>query len=126
MTNYSFSKRERVTGAKRISQLFESGEGGFVYPFRYLYRVYQEEVDESEVALVISVPKRNHKLATSRNRLKRRTREAFRLNQRDIFTQVKPSRRVDIALIYAVKEAESYSKIEDGVKKIITKIAKGL
>lgn len=39
MGSNSFPKEERLSGRKRISEVFAVGESGFAYPLRYLYTV---------------------------------------------------------------------------------------
>lgn len=151
MSKNSFGREQRLSGKKRIEELFESGRGEFVYPFRYLYRVDtlaspHSEVDpqqessskvtkesdsskspaENGAAMLISVPKRIHKGAVVRNKLKRRTREAYRKEGWRFRAKLEEGERVEIAFIYVAKDVESYSVIENGVKKIISKICKGL
>ena len=81
----SFPRRERLKSKKRIARLFEQGKSGFVYPVRYV--LLDDSAEESvagkdrSLSVLISVPKRHHKRAVERNLLKRRMREAYRLNK---------------------------------------------
>ena len=81
----SFPRRERLKSKKRIARLFEQGKGGFVYPVRYV--LLDDSAEESvagkdrSLSVLIAVPKRHHKRAVERNLLKRRMREAYRLNK---------------------------------------------
>lgn len=81
----SFPRRERLKSKKRIARLFEQGKGGFVYPVRYV--LLDDSAEESvagkdrPLSVLIAVPKRHHKRAVERNLLKRRMREAYRLNK---------------------------------------------
>jgi len=67
--------------------------------------------------LLITVPKRNHKTAVARNKLKRRIREAYRLNKQELDTEEK----LLIAYIYTAKESLDYGRIE---KKTIAALKK--
>lgn len=73
---------------------------------------------------MVSVPKKNHKRAVKRNKVKRRTREAFRLAKSDVSGMAaEGGKRVDMALIYVSKEIEEYRTIENAVGKILAEIA---
>ncbi len=65
--------------------------------------------------ILFSVPKKYHKRANRRNLLRRRTKEAYRL-QKSLLQLAKP---YDIALIYTSREVESYDRIAHAVRKII-------
>ena len=71
------AERLRTLGA--IRRLFESGESGFVYPFRYVW--FAEADDRMSAEVLFSVPKKFHKRANRRNLLRRRAKEAYRLNK---------------------------------------------
>lgn len=53
------AERLRTLGA--IRRLFESGESGFVYPFRYVW--FAEADDRMSAEVLFSVPKKFHKRA---------------------------------------------------------------
>lgn len=65
--------------------------------------------------ILFSVPKKYHKRANRRNLLRRRAKEAYRL-QKSLLQLAAP---YDIALIYTSREVESYDRIAHAVRKII-------
>lgn len=86
-----------------------------------------EESTAASVEVLFSVPKRYHKRANKRNLLRRRTKEAYRLNKQDIVTSA--SNRgvaIDLALIYSVKECVPYKTIENAVRRILQEVAGGI
>lgn len=118
-----FPRAMRVRGRESVGRLFVKGEGGFVYPFRYLVCVGEGE----GVAVLVSVPKKYHKRANRRNVLKRRMREAFRTLSRELVaTSAREGRRVEIALIYCSKESVEFNPVCDAVEKILGQIARKL
>jgi ribonuclease P protein component len=128
--DHSFGKEHRLCGKKRIDRLFAGGRSFFAYPFRCVWSVAGEEGaagDGPYARILISVAKKNHKRAVARNKLKRRTREAYRLNRhRWEGLALPPGRILNIALIYTPKEILEYSVIEHGVVKILSEIRKRL
>lgn len=120
---HTLPKTERLRGERRISHLFDNGESGFVYPYRYVFMAEQSPVEQKEVAVLVSVSKRYHKRANKRNLIKRRTREAYRLNN-DSLKEL-PSlegRSFRLALVYSSKEVTEYKTVENAVKKILSAI----
>ena len=69
--------------------------------------------------ILVSVPKRHFKRAVRRNLLKRRIKEAYRLNKGII-----DSLGVDIMFIYSSNQIADFSQIESDVKGILSKLAK--
>ena len=116
----SLPRTERLRSLGAVRRLFESGESGFVFPFRYVWLAETAAADSTEV--LFSVPKKFHKRANKRNLLRRRTKEAYRL-QKGIVAL--PGRRtnLDVALIYSSKEVLPYKHIEHAVRRILESIA---
>lgn len=79
------------------------------------------------VQILVSVGKKNHKRAVARNKLKRRTREAYRLN-RHLWEGISlpENEHLVLGLIYGSKEILQYTAIEHGVVKAIAEIRKQL
>ena len=119
MAEFPLARAERLRTFGAIRRLFESGEGGFVYPFRYLY--FAEADVAPSVSVLFSVPKRCHKRANRRNLLRRRTKEAYRLNK--ALLQENHRATVDLALIYSAREVVEYKKIEQALRKILRQVA---
>lgn len=120
---HSLPRAERLRRFGVIRRLFTEGHGGFIYPFRYL--VYAEHAEEFSCSVLFSTPKKFHKRANRRNLLRRRMREAYRLN-RNILTAAGKCGTADIALIYSSKEVHDYKTIENAIKRVLQHIAEGL
>ena len=110
------AERLRTLGA--IRRLFESGESGFVYPFRYVW--FAEADDRMSAEVLFSVPKKFHKL------LRRRAKEAYRLNKRLLLAEGGKTAAVDVALIYSSKEIVPYKTVENALRRILQQIAERL
>lgn len=118
---HALPKSERLSSLTAVRRLFADGASGFVYPFRYM--VYRSESTTPTVEVLFSVPKRNHKRANKRNTLKRRMREAYRLNNDALHAAIKEhGKEVDIALVYSSKDLLPYKTIEHAVCKILAEI----
>lgn len=125
MTAHALPKSERLRSLGAVRRLFSDGRSGFVYPFRYM--TFTEESASPSVEVLFSVPKRYHKRANKRNLLRRRTKEAYRLNKQTITDAASASRKaVDIAIIYSVKERLPYKTIDNAVRRILQEVASTL
>ena len=121
MLDFSFHKGERLGSKKSISNLFKSGKSVVAYPLRIIY--LQSENLAYPAAVVISVPKRLFRRAVDRNLLKRRIREAYRLNKPEFYSNLR-SADVSIKLViqYQQKEIKNFSMIQSGLKKGLDKV----
>lgn len=122
MKRFRFTKKERVTGEKRIEALFEKGRSFMSYPFRVVYL----ETTQSETAplsILVSIPKRRIKSAVERNRMKRLAREAYRLNKHlFLFLESEEGRHLDVAFISVADKPYDYATAEKGMLKAIREL----
>ncbi len=123
---FTFKKKERVTGVKRIEHLFAHGRSFISYPLRVIF-VETDGLHENRVSVLISVPKKRLKSAVKRNRVKRLIREAYRLNKYAFcIDSVKEAHGLDIAFIYVKDELTHYTAVEKGVRKALKEISRQL
>ncbi len=120
MSRHGLPHAERLRSLGAIRRMFESGQSGFVFPFRYVW--YAEPDAEPSVEVLFSVPKKFHKRANKRNLLRRRTKEAYRLRKLAVHTPAGTS-NLDMALIYSSKEVLPYKTIEHAVRRILEQVA---
>lgn len=127
MSDNTLQRAERLRSLKAIRRLFADGRGGFVYPFRYMFFVEAADAEAGDakggIEVMFSVPKKFHKRANKRNVLKRRTREAYRLNREQLRVKVEQSgKQLDLALVYSTKDILSYKTIENAVRRILGQV----
>lgn len=117
----SFKKRERLYLKNEIQNLFDTGDSFFVYPFKVIWSENPvREQDTSPAKLLITVPKRKIKTAVKRNLLKRRTREAYRLNKKFFYEKIKQKKQTyHIAFIYLSGDMLDFAKIQTSIQKIL-------
>lgn len=115
-------KSERLRSLAAQRRLFNDGVTGFVYPFRYT--TYTEESALPTVEVLFSVPKRNHKRANKRNLLRRRMKEAYRLQKHPLWQHAEATGvAIDMALVYSSKEVVAYKTIENAIRRILEQVA---
>ncbi|RZK82180.1 MAG: ribonuclease P protein component [Pedobacter sp.] len=79
----TFTKEERLCSKKLIDLLFKNGSSFLLYPFRVSY-LFVEAEHQYPAQVVINVAKKRYKRAVDRNLVKRRTREAYRLQKQTL------------------------------------------
>lgn len=122
MSAHSLTRTERLRSLGAVRRVFESGESGFIFPFRYVW--FAEPDTEPSVEVLFSVPKKFHKRANKRNLVRRRTKEAYRL-QKQIVHNGTPV-NLDLALIYSSKETLPYKTVANAVRRILESVAEHL
>ena len=90
------------------------------FPIKVIY--IPNRLDFSRI--IVSVPKRSFKRAVKRNLLKRKIREAYRLNKHLLPSEEK--RGYDLFFIYLSKEIIDYSVIYAKISELLEKIAVGV
>lgn len=114
----TFTYQDRLKSRKAIAQVFETGGQLFQYPIKVFYLITADQ--PATVQMSVSVPKKKFKKATDRNQIKRRMREAFRLNRPEDPAQTS----LATMWVYIGKETESYHKIESASRKLWQKLIK--
>ncbi|MBM3177912.1 MAG: ribonuclease P protein component [Bacteroidetes bacterium] len=111
MGDYSFPKSNRLTGKKKIDRLFGQGKTFVRFPFRVIYL----NAEGPAYQAMFSVPSRQFKNATDRNRIRRQMREAFRHEQAPL-RSVTP---LMIVYIYIAKEILPGKEIREKMAQAI-------
>jgi ribonuclease P protein component len=109
--NTKFPKRERLVSQKIIQTLFKKGKNTFKYPFKILYFL-QEQPSQTPPQVLISVSKKNFKRAVHRNWIKRRIKEAYRLNKHLLEDQNQKHKIYCMGIIYVAKEKIAFREIQ--------------
>jgi ribonuclease P protein component len=124
----TFTKEERLCSRKSLDLLFKNGSSFLLYPFRISY-LRIEAPHTFPVQVVINVSKKRYKRAVDRNLIKRRTREAYRLQkQNQLYNSIPESEKVLLLSLQFVgkqiyDQAFFEKKLSGAFKKMLTNLA---
>lgn len=121
MATYRFNKSEKLKSRKSIESLFRSGSTFSSPPFRLLYRRVEDFA--VPVQMTVAIPRRSIRRAVDRNLLKRRTREAYRLQKQGLMERVSGKKTgYEILFLYQSGEIADYKSIRSAVRVLLTRL----
>ena len=121
----TFRKSDRLCGVRAVGELFARGKTIIVPPLKVTYLLTPEDVMASHARVLFSVPKKLFRRASDRNLIRRRMREAWRLNILPLKESMAGSgRRIDLALIWNDREIKPYEVTEKCIREIIERLTR--
>lgn len=121
-----FNKGERLCSKKNIDLLFLKGVNAISFPIKLIYLETDIEYVNPCQAMFV-VPKRTFKRAHDRNKLKRRMREAYRLNKATFYEVVKSkNKKIILSFLFVGKKIEEYKQIESSIISHLKRIETAL
>ena len=122
---FTLGKNERLKSRKQIEQLFKSGQRFVSPPFRvfYSFQTIQEANSICSLQAGFGASSRNFKTAVERNRIKRLTKEAYRLQKNTLQDKLKEqNRKLNVFFIYTGKELPLYTDVHNSINTALTKL----
>ena len=121
--DYKLKKDEKLCSRTAVERVFGEGKSLMAFPLRAAYRL--RPIGDHPVQFLISIPKKRIRKAVGRVTLRRRVREADRLNRRELLTPVleQCSQGVDVAFVYLDTGPAPYSVINEKMCLLLQRIA---
>lgn len=118
-----FYKEERLCSKKSLDLLFKKGSSFLLYPFRATF-VFDAQPHKFPAQVVINVAKKRYKHANDRNLIKRRTREAYRLQKNNLLYAHLENKEelLLLGLQYVGKEIYPYAFLEKRIGQLLKKL----
>ena len=149
---YTLGKNERLKSRKGIDRVFREGKSFALFPFRVYYAPLQPPPGGGSYPVAAArVPpstgparpparhapphlqagfgasSRNFKKAVDRNRIKRLSREAYRLQKQPLYDWLKEKdRTLAVFFIYTGKELPEYALVKEKIGQALQKLIKEL
>lgn len=119
----TFHKDERLKSNQAIQDLLKKGQSLSSYPLKLYWSTSKGSGQRFPAKIAVSVPKKKFRKAVDRNLMKRRIRESYRKNKHLLYDFLKRSdTRIWMVILYISDEFLPYSRIESGLKDLISKL----
>ena len=118
---FTLGKNERLKSRKSIEQLFSDGKKITVAPYRVLYFLTKEK--DPSLLFGAGVSAKNFKKAVDRNRIKRLTKEAYRLQKINLQEKIKANNiQLHVFFIYTRKQLPEYKDVYEKTGVVLKKL----
>lgn len=137
---YTLRKAEKLRHKKLVESLFTEGKSMYDFPLRMVWRALSpDELRESfragippqtgKLQMLVTIPKKKRRRAVDRVLLRRRIREAYRLNRlhlADVINERADLGAVTLAFIFLGDENTEYASLEKKMINLLGRLEKKL
>ncbi|HUR67440.1 MAG TPA: ribonuclease P protein component [Chitinophagaceae bacterium] len=118
---FTLGKTERLKSRKAIDDLFEKGQSFTVPPLRVIYLITQS----GGLQFAVGVSARHFKKAVDRNTIKRKIREAYRLQKIPLQELLQAHEKgMNVFFTYNGKEIPAHTTVVSSVDRCLSKLVK--
>ena len=128
---FTLGKNERLKSRKLIEQLFKEGKVFFISPYRVFYFLTKESGDlkitrrtaKTNLQFGVGVSSKIFKRAVDRNSVKRLTREAWRLQKKELQEVLKQrGLYLNVFFVYSASELTDFNTLKPKVGVALKKL----
>jgi len=122
---FHFPKNQKLCSRKVIELLFKKANNISEEPLQFIWNL--EEKRDVQTKTMIIVPKKKVKLANKRNELKRKIKEAYRLQKHDLeFVLKQNNKQLNLAIIYQAQEIYNYNVLAKKINVLLKRLRDSL
>lgn len=123
MRKYGFPLKEHLKSKSIVDKVYANGSSVISYPLRAVFLELEPHEQEATATVLISVAKKRFRHAVDRNLLKRRIREAYRLNKHKLIDQLaEQNKKMAIAILYIDTKHSSTELLQRKMTKLLATI----
>ena len=124
---FTLGKEERLKSNLSIQKLLKHGMVVSRFPLKMYWDFTPDPRQKYPVRAAISVPKRKFRRAVDRNLMKRRLREAYRLNKNMLYeTLDQRQQKIQLIILLLSDEFIPYDQLERGTREILLQLVNKL
>jgi ribonuclease P protein component len=127
---FTWNKKEKLKSRKRIERVFKEGKGLTLFPFKVWWLLQPGAADriqtaDSPLQAGFGVSSRHFKKAVDRNRVKRLSREAYRLQKQPLFQRLEEKGLcLAVFFVYTGKDLPEYATVTHKIGVLLQKLLK--
>lgn len=120
----TFGKEERLCSRSLMDRLYADGHRLMAFPFSVQWLILPDAGSQQPPCQVMIVaPKRRFHHAVDRNRVRRLTRECWRLRKADFYSFLQEHNiRIVLSLVYVHNEIMSYDQLSHKMDKLMAQL----
>lgn len=133
---YTLRKDEKLRHKRLVEDLFAEGKSLYDFPLRLTWRLidadrlngsFRSGIPQKvgNIQMLVTVPKKKRRHAVDRVLMRRRIREAYRLNRlplKSVAEKLENAGTLSLAFIYISDQNLPYSLVETKMKRLLSKI----
>tara|TARA_B100001758_G_C18191601_1_gene494897 strand:+ start:92 stop:469 length:378 start_codon:yes stop_codon:yes gene_type:complete len=122
-----FKKTEVLKNKKLIESLFRNGSIIETVSLKFIWELQGSSQDKDLLKTLISIPKRNIRLSSKRNMMKRKVRELLRKKEEILIKKLEISKKkINLAIIYKERETCSYKVLDEKITLLLSTLIKNI